>query len=147
MPKFKFKFDTVKKVKNAFEKKAQKELQIIDLEIRRVTGLIDMFEQEIECHKAAVTSKVNLKVSELKYLTDYENYIQEKIKAARIRLQRLEKEKNNKINELIRRSKESKIFEKLEVKHLNKFNINSKRIEQNEIDDIAGKRSQRGNTN
>ena len=105
MPKFKYKFDTVKKVKAAFEKKAQKELQIIELEIKRTTGLINMYKEEIEFHKSAVTSKKNLKISELKFLTDYENYIIEKINIAKAQLMNCLKDlKNRKFSRSLKTS-------------------------------------------
>jgi len=47
MSKFRFKFESVKKVKEAFEKKAQKELAQIDLIITKHQELRQKLEDEI----------------------------------------------------------------------------------------------------
>ena len=64
MSKFIYKFDTIRKVKESLEKKAQKEVAEIDLSIAKYkTDLQKLVDEEKEQHKKFST---NIKIAELK---------------------------------------------------------------------------------
>ena len=76
MQKFKFKYDSIKKVKELLEKKVQKEIAMIDLEIER--NIIEKEKLIIEIENNFKNRKNN-KVSELKAVENYKTALEKKV--------------------------------------------------------------------
>ena len=144
MGKFIYKFETVKNVKKTIEKKVQKEISLIEKEINKLLTMLSKLEYEKSENRSEMLKKVNLKVSELKFYSNFESYIEQQGKRINEKILSLERQKEKKRDELKQKSKETKIFEKLEEKHLESFTITQNKLEQIEIDDIATKNFLRG---
>ena len=140
MSKFKYKFEGIQKVKIAFEKKAQKELSLIELEISKRKEEIKICIEDKKKQKTNVLNKRNLKASELIFADKYEKVIDCKIEKLRNEILYLEKKHNQKIVELAQKSKESRMFEKLKEKHIIDFRKIQMKNELKEIDDVAAKK-------
>lgn len=139
MAKFKYKFKSVKEIKERFEKKAQKELATIELAIATYKKEIVELKKEI---KKSNIEKKNNKLSnakDLHFYEKYQKYLEERVKIIIEKLKVKEVERNSKLEELVRRSKETKTFELLEEKHFNEFIKNENKIEQKEMDEFAAK--------
>src|SRR3989339_303597 len=139
MAKFNYKFAAVQRIKSTIEKKVQKELSTIDLEIEKTKKVINDLILEKKQRKEEVKSKKSLKVSELNFYESLEKNINAKIELVEREIKKLEKKRIMKQLELVEKSKETKMFEKLEVKHFNDFVKEQNKIEQIEMDDIATK--------
>jgi len=140
MAKFKYKFETIKKIKETMEKKTQKELSLIELEISKANEAIKNLLVSKKLHKAKLTNNGTVKVSMLHYLQNYELLIDKKIETLQMHITELQKSKEKKIAELAQRTKEAKMFEKLKEKHYLDFLNEQKKIDQIEIDEIASKK-------
>jgi flagellar FliJ protein len=141
MAKFNYKFDSIKKVKQIVEKKVQKEVAVVELEIEKRKAEINELIEEKHNTISDLKSKKSLKISEIQFMNNFEKLIDEKIIAIKKDIERLEKVRQQKLDELAQKSKETKMFEKLEEKHLQQFIVEQNRLEQIEIDDIATKKT------
>jgi len=90
--------------------------------------------------KAEVKAKKSLKVSELNFYENLEKTINGKIESVEKEIKKLEKKRAVKQMELVEKSKETKMFEKLEMKHYADFLKEQNKLEQIEMDDIATKK-------
>ncbi len=140
MAKFNYKFETVKKIKETLEKKTQKELSLIELEVSKINEEIKNMFLTKKLNKAKLTNNGTVKVNMLHYLQNYELFIDNKIETLQKKVIELLKEKEKKIQELALRSKETKMFEKLREKHYMDYLIEQKKLDQIEIDEIATKK-------
>ena len=140
MAKFNYKFASVQRIKNAIEKKVQKELSIIDLEIERANKRINDLETEKKRIKEEVLAKKSMKVAELNFYDNFEKNINVKISSLKKEIIDWQKKRKMKQEELIEKSKETKMFEKLEIKHYGEFIKEQNKLEQIELDDIATKK-------
>jgi flagellar export protein FliJ len=136
MAKFNYKFAGIQKIKESIEKKAQKELSIIDLAIDKKQKQIIELQNEAELHRNE-SRKKNIKVSELKFHQGFQHQIKLKIEAINKELQTLNVERNHKLEELVIKSKEHKVFDKLEEKHKESFYFDQNKVESINIDEIA----------
>ncbi len=139
MAKFKYRFEAIKKIKQRMEKKVQKEIAEIELEIKKNENKIAELNQNIRNEKQKVLNKKSLKASELHFHSLYENYLINKIDEIKNKLAQKKEEKKIKLKELEEKNKETKIFEKLEEKHFQEFNYKQNKLEQIEMDEIAVK--------
>lgn len=134
MPKFQFKYDSIKRIKGLLEKKIQKEISLLDLEI---------VWNDSECSKLISEKKNNLKnrknnkVAELKAVENYNKSLDKKIEIIQKQIVNLKKKKEEKLNELIEKSKEHKIFQTLEDTHLENFKYNENLKDESNINEIA----------
>ncbi|MEE9430540.1 MAG: flagellar export protein FliJ [Melioribacteraceae bacterium] len=137
MAKFKYRFESIKEIKKRYEKKVQKEVAVIDLEIKKREQQIIELHEKSKNEKIKILEKGTKKVSELHFFSMYDNYIMNEIDNVKqeIEIKKIEKEK--KIIELAEKTKETKIFEKLEEKHFEEFKIEENKKEQLELDEIA----------
>ncbi len=136
MAKFVYKFETIKKTKEALEKKAQKEVALIDLEIAK---LIDEYKQieEEELNSKKSWAKKDVSISEIKFKKNYELLLARKKSELMNQLQKLKEKKDLKLKELIEKSKEHKIFETLEDTYHENFTAEQNNIELKFIDELA----------
>lgn len=140
MAKFKYKFESVKKIKETIEKKVQKEISLIDLEIEEVNNSFREILAEKETYRTSIEVKTCLKASELQFRDNAEYLLDLQIEKLLDELNQLRLKRENKILELAQKTKEHKIFEYLEERHYEEFLIDQNQIEQKEIDEIATKK-------
>ncbi|MBK7500186.1 MAG: hypothetical protein IPI19_14140 [Ignavibacteriales bacterium] len=120
MSKFRFKFESVRKVKEAFEKKAQKELAQIDLFITKHQELRQKLEDEInDLRNSAYKKRMN--VSELQFLGGYDSVLKQQLEMQSEVINQLEKKRVKKIEEVVVKTKEKKILNQLEETHRGNF--------------------------
>lgn len=137
MAKFKYKFDSIKNIKERLEKKSKKELAIIDLEIKRKLNEIRDINELLKKSKLAKTKKKTKSSEEIHFLEKYENYLSEQISLIEKYVNEKRSEREEKVKELMQRSKETKTFVKLEEKHFEEFSKQQNKIDQKEMDEIA----------
>jgi flagellar FliJ protein len=115
MPKFKFRFDSVKKVKEAFEKKAQKELAQIDLHIEQHEIIkVKLINELSYLHKPSDQKRIA--ISELKFISQYKNSLVNRIEEKDKEIIKLKMKRQEKVNEVVQKSKEKKInFENFRI--------------------------------
>lgn len=136
MAKFKFKFDSVARIKEVFEKKIQKELFLIEKEIADLKNQQLLIESE-RIELRGEMEKKSLNVNEYKNLKNYDLNLQARIEAVeKIILQTVEK-RNLKMEELIQKKKEIKTLEILKEHQQEQFLIESNRAEMKDINEIA----------
>ncbi len=142
MSNFKYKFESIKKIKKTQEKTVQRDIAVLDLEISELKRKIEVIKEE----KAQLrTNSLQIKrVSELQHLNSYEKLLDEKIEEILLEMQSVEKEKEYKMQELIKKSKEVKTFEALEEKHIENYRLEQNKIEQKETDEIAKNKHKSG---
>ena len=134
MPKFKFKYDSVKKVKDLLEKKVQKEIALIDLEIERNITERKKLTTEIENN---FKNRKSNKVSELKAVENYKEALEKKVETIQKQIVLLNKHKEDKVTELIEKSKENKILQTLEENHFENFKYEENLKDESKINEIA----------
>ncbi len=139
MAKFKFKFETIKSIKERFEKIVQKELAVINLEIERLKEEVQLLKKELKETKIKKLKNHSTSINELQFYSKHENYCERKINLLRKEIDKKNIEKEKKIKELVKKSKETKTFEKLREKHLEEFIKTQDKLEQIELDEIAVK--------
>lgn len=136
MSKFRFKFESVKRVKETFEKKAQKELAQIDLFITKHQGLKQKLEDEInDLRNSAYKKRMN--ISELQFIGGYDNVLKQQVEMQAEVINQLEKKRNKKIEEVVVKTKEKKILSQLEESHREKFYKDINVAELKEFDEIG----------
>ncbi len=139
MAKFKYKFKAIKEIKQRFEKKVQKELAVIELDIANANKEITNIQILKRKQKVKKLESQYIKLNDLHFYEKYESYLNEQIKILKEYINKKNIEKKKKLEELIQKSKETKTFEKLEEKHFDDFKIAQEKLEQNEMDEIAVK--------
>ncbi len=137
MAKFIYKYESVKKVKESLEKKAQKEVASIDLKIEKVKN--EILEVDEKRKQISLSGEENdiVKASELHSKIYYDKYLEEHKKSLLEKLGKLELEKKTLLDELVKKSKEHKIFKTLEEKHLQNFITEENKNDQIRMDDIS----------
>ena len=137
MAKFEYKFKTIKDIKERLEKKAQKELAIIDLEIKNKNEeILELTKQLQECNRKKLESKSN-KIKDLHFYEKYQRFLIEQIELVQKYILARKKERAKKMLELVKKSQETKTFEKLEEKHLTEFLKAQDKLDQKEMDEFA----------
>jgi len=137
MSKFNYKYESIKNVKKNLEKKSQKELAAIDVKIEKVKK--DILELERKKNQIIINEESNktIKISEIHSKINYENYLNEMINMHQKMLHIYKDERNEKLEELVVKSKEHKIFKTLEEKTQQEFLFADNKLEQNQLDDIS----------
>lgn len=136
MPNFKFKFESVRKVKETFEKKAQKELAQIDLFITKHQQLRQTLIDEInELRNSTYRKKMN--ISELQFIGGYDTVLRQQIDMQTEVIIKLEKKREKKIEEVVVKTKEKKMLNQLEETHKENFNKEVNTVELKFFDEIA----------
>lgn len=135
MAKFIFKLDSVKRVKENYEKKARRELAVINNYINDHQKMREKLIEEVNSLRNNV--KPRMTASELKFLGGYKNLLSYKIKNEEAELTRLDQEKKRKISEVMQRAKEKKILNQLEEHQHNEFIKEENKTELKQFDEIA----------
>lgn len=143
MAKFRYKFEAIKKIKENLEKKVQKEISVIDLEINRLSNKrLDVLNQKARARQECF-SKNSFRVFELKFQEQLEQVLETEAEKISLSIRELEENRKVKVAELTEKSRENKIFETLKEKHYEDFLFEENQIEQKEIDEIASKQYSR----
>lgn len=136
MPNFKFKFESVRKVKETFEKKAQKELAQIDLFITKHQQLRQTLLDEInELRNSTYRKKMN--ISELQFIGGYDTVLRQQIDMQTEVIIKLEKKREKKIEEVVVKTKEKKMLNQLEETHKENYNKEANAVELKFFDEVA----------
>jgi flagellar export protein FliJ len=136
MSKFVYKFHAIQKVKEVLQKKVQKEIALIELEIEGLRNLYDITsEEELESKRNFV--KKDISVGEIKFIKNYELCLERKKTMLLESIDKLNKKKEIKLLELVQKSKEQKIFDSLEEVYQDNFNKEQNRSELKFIDELA----------
>lgn len=136
MSKFRFKFESVKKVKEAFEKKAQKELAQIDLIITKHQELRQKLEDEInDLRNSAYKKRMN--IAELQFIGGYDNVLRKQIEMQTEVISQLKKKRDKKIEEVVVKTKERKVMNQLEETYKENFYKDINLSEMKNFDEIA----------
>ncbi len=143
MSKFTFKYDSIKKVKELLEKKVQKEMALIELEIDRNIFECEKLVQEIE---DTIKIPKSNRISELKAVENYKKTLEKKIEIIQRHIEALKLQKEKKLKELAERSKENKIFQTLEETYLENFKYEENLKDENKINEIATQKFIRDNS-
>lgn len=142
MAKFKFKYDPIKRVKEQLEKKVQKEIAELNEGIEQNKIKITGIENEINLKKRKFKNVA--KASDLQFQKNYETYMLGLIESIKSKINELVRQKNKKLLELIEKTKEKKMFFRLEEKHLEKFNKEENNLDAKRIDEVASQSFIRG---
>ena len=136
MAKFIYKFESIKKVKEVLEKKAQKEVSEIELEIDKQQKEYNQIDdKEIRSRRSAM--KKDVSVAEIKFKKNYEMYLSKQKMTVMNKILVLEDKKKVKLDELIQKSKEHKIFNSLEESYHENFEREQNRADLKSIDELA----------
>ncbi len=136
MAKFKYKYETIKNIKERLEKKAKKELALIDLEIANKKKEIDELLEKLKKEKKNKLGKKRT-INDLHFYEKYESYILEKVEHLQLYIKQKKIEREKKMQDLLKKTKETKTFEKLKEKHLEEFNKMLDEKEQKDLDEFA----------
>lgn len=136
MSKFRFKFESVKKVKEAFEKKAQKELAQLDLIIAKHQDLKQKLVDEINDLRNSAYKK-NMNISELQFIGGYDTVLKQQLEMQSEVINQLEKKRDKKIEEVVIKTKEKKILVQLEESYRETFYKDINITELKNFDEIA----------
>ncbi|MHB1687317.1 MAG: flagellar export protein FliJ [Ignavibacteriaceae bacterium] len=139
MAKFIYKFEAIKQVKESLEKKAQKEVALIELEIDKLKKDHDkLLEEEMLSRKN--NFKRNVLAAEIKFKKNYELNLNKRRSNIIEKINQLNNDKKIKLTELVQRSKEHKIFDTLEETLREDYNQEQKHIETIYTDELANQK-------
>jgi len=138
MSKFNYKFETVRKIKESLEKKAQKEVAEIDLVIDKHKIELQNLLVEAEEHQRKFSK--NIRISELKAQKGYLITLTKKIENIQLQIDTLILQREKKVLELIQKSKEHKIFDSLEDVYRDQYNEEEKRLDMVQVNETATQR-------
>lgn len=136
MAKFKFKFDNVKKVKEALETKAKKEVAVIDSEIAKENNDKQKLIDETNENRKNYSGN-SLRISELRFIKNYVYANEKKIEKIEDNIHKLDIKRDAKMHELVEKKKENKILEKLEENMQKEFDKEQNKLDLKKFDEIA----------
>jgi flagellar export protein FliJ len=136
MSKFKFRFESVLNVKDILEKKIQEEILLIEKEIQEYKDKRQIVIDEREKTRRDMTS-ISLKASNYQSSKIYDSNLEKVIQSLERKIVQLYEKKKEKMNELVERKKEHKIFEMLKENDNQNFQIEERRSELKELNEIA----------
>jgi len=138
MSKFNYKFETVRKVKESLEKKAQKEVAVIDLAIAKYKTEMQSVLVEEEAQRKKFSTSI--RILELKAQKGYLVTLKKKMENIQLQINALNLQREKKVLELIQKSKEHKIFDSLEDIYRDQFNEEEKRLDMVQVNETATQR-------
>jgi len=136
MSKFVYKFRSIQKVKEVLQKKVQKEIALIDMEIENFKNEYSRISEEKMESKRNFNQK-DVSIGEIKFRKNYELCLDRKMVVILENIEKLNKKKEIKLLELVQKSKEQKIFDSLEEVYHDNFNKEQNRSELKFIDELA----------
>ncbi len=136
MGKFKYKFDSVRHVKETQKKIVQKDVALIELEIEKYTGKLNAIIDEERASKNN-RFKQSLRAGDVQFKINYEINLDEQRKQLQEIIDNLKRKKEKKIEVLTQKTKEQKIFDTLEDIYHDEFIKEEKRLDLINIDELA----------
>ncbi len=137
MGKFKFRYETLKSVREAMEKKAQKELAEIDLKIKKKYDEIKSLEIKKITERRKFDALRKATISQIQVFEKYIESLEAEKQRIQIEINKLDDLRYEKQKELMKKAQEVKIMEKLKEKHLEDFIREENKTEQKQIDETA----------
>lgn len=137
MKKFQFQFETILRVKVKKEEKLKRELfklQALQFEQHQILEKIKEEKRKISKDKS---NEELTDIQSLIYQEQYLNFLRKQIDNVNKKIQRLQNQIDDKIEEVIQASKEKKIFERLKTNQLTEYNKSIITNEQKVLDEIA----------
>jgi len=107
------------------------------LEIKKKNNEIIELNKLLKKCKTKMINHNSIKVSELHFYSKYENYLTNQIDLVKMHIEAKREERQIKLDELVKKSKDTKTFEKLEENHFAEFIKKHDKLEQYELDEIA----------
>lgn len=144
MAKFVYKFETIKKVKETLEKKVQKEVAVIEIQIDKMMAEYDRLTNEVMAARNKPLDK-NITAGELKVKKGYEYFLEKQRVSILDQINKLRERKKIKMEELVQKSKEHSIFETLEDNYIEDFKNEQNRLEMRFADELASQKFVRQN--
>ncbi len=144
MAKFVYKFEAIKKVKETLEKKVQKEVAVIEIQIDKLMFEYDKLTNEVIASRNAPVHK-NVLAGELKFKKGYEFCLEKERTSILNQINKLKEKRKIKMSELIQKSKEHTIFETLEDNYSENFRNEQNHLDMQVIDELATQKFVRQN--
>ncbi len=136
MAKYKFKFESILRIKEVLEKKTKEEISIINLEIENLKKQKEFLIQERNKVLSKMTEQM-LKVSDYQSIKMYDNHLEQELINIKKKIVEAYKTLEKKQKELIEKKKEVKSFEILKENDKENFLIEEKRRELKTLNEIA----------
>ncbi|MFZ5947252.1 MAG: flagellar export protein FliJ [Stygiobacter sp.] len=136
MAKYKFKFESILRIKEVLEKKIKEEISKINLEIKNLQEQKEFLIQERNKVLSKMTEQM-LKVSDYQSIKMYDNHLEQELINIKKKIVEAYKTLEKKQNELIEKKKEVKSFEILKENDKENFLIEEKRRELKTLNEIA----------
>jgi len=137
MAKFNYRYESIKNVKKNLEKKSQKELAELDIKIDKIKSNILELEDKKKQIKINEKGQKIIRISDVHKKVHYEKYLDELIKTHQEVVNELNNQRKIKLEELVAKSKEHKIFNTLEEKTRVEFFYTENKLQQHQLDDIS----------
>ncbi len=144
MAKFVYKFEAVKKVKETLEKKVQKEVAVIEIQIDKLMMEYDKLTGEVMASRTAPI-RHNITAGELKFKNGYEVCLEKERISILNQINKLKEKRKIKMSELVQKSKEHTIFETLEDNYSENFKNEQNHLDMQVIDELATQKFVRQN--
>ncbi|MBD3410189.1 MAG: hypothetical protein GF419_08290 [Ignavibacteriales bacterium] len=144
MAKFQFEFENVKRVKEILEKQAQKEVALIDSQIARQYEERRSVEEARRRLELDVARNPRRSMFEIQRKADLERALDEKGRRIERHIAELKRKRQKKLDQLVERSKERKIFEKLKERRYEAYLAEERRHELKDNDDMTAQKYARG---
>lgn len=136
MSKFIYKFEPVIRVKEVFEKKISKEIALIEKEIEQTI----IKKNNIIGNMKELHLKINsghIKVAEYKSSYAHLRNMEKEVNNLEKKIIELKQRKEVKLEELLQRKKEKKVFEKLKEIKLEEYSIDNNREDMVQLNEVA----------
>jgi len=146
LKKFKFRFDTVLRVKEKKEEQLKREfMQLIALKIQQENLLKEIEKEKKKIIKEKFDEKqTGTDIQTLIYYEEYCNFLRKEINLTEKKIKELQEKADIKREELIEASKQKKIFERLKQSDFQKFKALVLKNEQQILDEAAVNKYNRG---
>ncbi|MEG8945597.1 flagellar export protein FliJ [Rosettibacter firmus] len=136
MSKFIYRYDTVLRIKEVFEKKILKEISDIEKTIEK----LEIDKKKLITKKEDLAQKITegkIKVVDYKSAKSLCKTLEKEIAGVEKKIYEWQLKRKSKLDELIERKKEIQILEALKEKQYEEFLINSNREELKQLNEIA----------
>ena len=142
MKKFKYKFESILKVKENFKKQAMKEVALIGKQIEENIAKKESLIKELnECKLSS--NKTLMKISELQFIESHIYFLSKKIQFVDSEMYRLKLQLKMKQKELLEKTKESKIFQKMKEARYITHKSEENQEENKMLDELAIQKASR----
>lgn len=142
MAKFKFKYETIKRIKERQEDRIKNELSELESRINLLLEKKDSIIEEMNEFRLQMNGR--LTSIEIKFSKDFERSALNHIKEIDANIIKIQLEKEQKMSELIEKKQECKVFSNLKEKHLSSFLFEENKRDIDKMNEIAIRKYARG---